>query len=163
MTNFDLTPLLRSTVGFDRMTRMLESGLAGENGAGYPPYNIVKHGEDAYGISMAVAGFGEDDIEITAQENALVVTGHKAEKTDEEEDVTYLHRGIAERAFERRFQLADYITVTGARLENGMLHIDLVRELPERMKARTIEIVSADKVIEQKTDKSGKGSKSKAA
>lgn len=138
MRSYDLSPLFRSTVGFDRMTRMLESALqADETALSYPPYNIEKVSDDAYRITMAVAGFGPDEIEVTSQENSLLVSG-KAKK--EQEAGQYLYRGIAGRAFERRFQLADHIKVTGASLVNGLLHVDLVREIPEAMKPRTIRI-----------------------
>lgn len=148
MRTFDLTPLFRTTVGFDRLNRMLEEASQGfDGGSGYPPYNIEKLDEDSYRITMAVAGFGEDDIEVTATGDGLVVAGRiQGEDTEH----TYLHRGIATRAFERRFQLADHIKVSGARLENGLLHLDLVREIPEEMKPRKIAI-SGDgghKVIE---------------
>ncbi|MEQ9813646.1 MAG: Hsp20 family protein [Azospirillaceae bacterium] len=140
MRNFDLTPLFRSSVGFDRLSRMLDTVTQTDETAGYPPYNIVKTGDDAYRIEMAVAGFGEDDLEIVANENTLTVKG--TARRDEEEG-NYLHRGIAGRAFERRFQLADYIKVSGAELVNGLLHIDLVREVPEALKPRRIEIAGA--------------------
>ena len=138
MRTFDFSPLYRSTVGFDNMTRLLESALrADDSQSSYPPYNIEKTGENAYRITMAVAGFGENDITITAQENSLVVTG-KLAKT--EEDKKFLHRGIAGRAFERRFELAEHIRVAGASLANGLLHIDLVKEVPEAKKPRTVKI-----------------------
>lgn len=138
MRTFDLTPLFRSSVGFDRMTRLLDTASRLDDGSlSYPPYNIEKRGDDLYRISMAVAGFGESDLELTQTENTLVVKG-KAEKSEEEG--SFLYRGIAGRAFERRFQLADYIRVTDASLENGLLHIDLEREVPEALKPRTIEI-----------------------
>ena len=135
---YDFSPLFRTAIGFDRMTRLLDSALTGaESNGGYPPYNIEKTGENAYRITMAVAGFGADDLSIVTQENALVVAGKvKAQ----ENGATYLHRGIAGRAFERRFQLADFIKVSGAALENGLLHVDLVREVPEAMKPRQIRI-----------------------
>jgi len=151
MHSFDLTPLFRSTVGFDRMARLLDSATrADEQAVSYPPYNIEKLGEDDYRISMAVAGFGEDTLDVTVRDGTLVVSG-KAEKRDAEQK--FLHRGIARRAFERRFDLADHIQATGARLENGLLHIDLVREVPEAMKPRQIAINTAGgktKSIEQK-------------
>ena len=141
MRTYDLSPLFRSTVGFDRLSRLLESAMTGdEAAASYPPYNIEKTGEDTYRITMAVAGFGPEDLEITAQQNSLVVTG-KAKK--EQETGQFLYRGIAGRAFERRFQLADFIKVGKADLVNGLLHIDLVREVPETMKPRTIKIEAA--------------------
>ncbi|MSP50725.1 MAG: Hsp20 family protein [Alphaproteobacteria bacterium] len=139
MSTFDLTPLFRSTVGFDRMMSLLDAAGRSDEQA-YPPYNIEKVGEDAYRITMAVAGFGEDDLSIVAQGNSLVIAGkQKREETKAE----YLYRGIAGRAFERRFQIADHIKVTGAELANGVLHVDLVREVPEAMKPRTVKIGSA--------------------
>jgi molecular chaperone IbpA len=149
MRTYDFSPLFRSTVGFDRVSRLLDHALQTDESTGYPPYNIEKTGEDAYRIVMAVAGFGEDDLEIVANENSLVVKGHARK---DEDGITFLHRGIAGRAFERRFQLADYIRVSGARLENGILTVELVREVPEHMKPRTIAIESADgaKRLEQK-------------
>ena len=149
MTSFDLTPLFRTTIGFDRMARLLDA-VERRSDDGYPPYNIEKVGEDAYRISMAVAGFGADDLDITVQENRLVVTGKAA---PQEGDVKYLHRGIGGRAFERRFDLADHIVVKGGSLDNGLLHIDLARELPEAMKPRTVKISaerSARPVLESK-------------
>ncbi len=136
MSTFDLTPLFRSTVGFDRMMSLLDAAGRSDEQA-YPPYNIEKVGEDAYRITMAVAGFGEDDLTITAQGNALLIAGKQRR---EEKKSEYLYRGIAGRAFERRFQLADHIKVTGAELANGVLHVDLVREVPEAMKPRTIKV-----------------------
>lgn len=145
MRNFDLTPLMRATVGFDRLASLLDTATRLDEGSlGYPPYNIEKTGEDAYRITMAVAGFGEEDLEVTVRENSLLIKAAKA-KAEEDKAVTYLHRGIATRGFERRFDLADYIKVTGARLENGMLSIDLEREVPEAMKPRTIAIETAGK------------------
>lgn len=149
MRRFDFSPLYRSTVGFDRMTQLLDSAMQGADHAdGYPPYNIEKHGEDTYRITLAVAGFGPDDIEITAQDNTLVISG-KAQPADG--DQQYLHRGIAARAFERKFQLADHIRVRGADMENGLLHVALEREVPEELKPRKVEITSrGGKAIEQK-------------
>jgi molecular chaperone IbpA len=140
MRSFDLNPLYRSTVGFDRMFNLLDT-LGGTDGAAptYPPYNIERTGENAYRVTMAVAGFGEDDLSIEAKENTLTVKGEKKSETEEKES-EFLYRGIAARAFERRFQLADHVEVKGASLENGLLHIDLVREIPEAMKPRTIAI-----------------------
>jgi len=154
MRNYDLTPLLRATVGFDRMFNMLDTATRlDESAPSYPPYNIEKAGEDSYRIVMAVAGFGEADIEVTAKENSLVVTGKK-DKAPEGSAERYLHRGIATRAFERRFDLADHIRVTAARLDNGLLHIELLRELPEAMKPRNIAIETVApgtrKIIEDK-------------
>jgi len=150
MRSVDLTPLLRATVGFDRMMNLLDAQTRLDQGDGYPPYNIEKIGEDEYRITMAVAGFGEDDLDVTVKENSLTIKG---KKTDAEQDkVKYLYRGIATRTFERRFELADHIKVTGARLENGFLSLDLVREVPEAMKPRSIKISSTraakPKVIE---------------
>jgi molecular chaperone IbpA len=152
MDRFDLSPLFRSTIGFDRLSRLMDAATRVDNAAlAYPPYNIEKTGEDAYRLTMAVAGFGRDEIDITVHENTLTVTGKS--KTEEEES-RYLHRGIARRAFERRFSLADHLKVVGASLDNGMLHVDLVREVPEAMKPRTIQISSGTretpKVVEQK-------------
>jgi molecular chaperone IbpA len=138
MDRFDFSPLFRSTIGFDRLTRLMDAASRTDSASlGYPPYNIEKTGEDAYRLTMAVAGFSSDELDLTVQENSLVVTG-KAKK--EEEEGRYLHRGIARRAFERRFSLAEHIKVVGASLENGMLHVDLVREVPEAAKPRKIEI-----------------------
>jgi molecular chaperone IbpA len=144
MGHFDLTPLYRSTIGFDRLGSLLDTlgAFEGETPS-YPPYNIERVGENEYRISMAVAGFGEKDLTIEVKENTLSIRG---EKQAEVEQSTYLHRGIAGRSFERRFQLADHVVVKGANLENGLLHVDLVRELPEAMKPRTIP-------IETKSDK----------
>jgi molecular chaperone IbpA len=142
MRQFDLSPLYRATVGFDRLSRALDSAARLDDSAfAYPPYNIEKLAEDRYRITMAVAGFGQDDLEIVTHEGVLTVKGKAAQQ---EGEGTYLHRGIARRAFERKFQLADYIRVDGARLENGLLDITLVREVPEAMKPRTIAIERAD-------------------
>jgi molecular chaperone IbpA len=143
MASFDLSPLLRSSVGFDRVSRLMDSAFRADDAApSYPPYNIEKLGEDNYRIVMAVAGFTENDIEITSSENGVVVKGKSVDIEAAEKQ--YLHRGIAARAFERHFQLADYIRVNGARLENGLLSIELVREVPERLKPRTITIQRAE-------------------
>jgi molecular chaperone IbpA len=149
MQTFDLSPLFRSTVGFDRLTRLLDSaGRLDDSTFSYPPYNIEQTGEDAYRIVMAVAGFGENELSITQQGNSLVISG-KQEKPAE--DKKYLYRGIAGRAFERRFELADHIKVVGAGLVNGLLNVELKREVPEAMKPRTIKIGNGDgKVIESK-------------
>ncbi len=143
MRTYDFAPLFRSSVGFDHMARVLDSLSASEAAPAYPPYNIEKTGEDQYRITMAVAGFGEKDIEIRTQDNKLVIAG-RIEKGDETEERTFLHRGIAERAFERQFSLADHVKVVAASLENGLLHVDLAREVPEAMKPRTIEINAAN-------------------
>jgi molecular chaperone IbpA len=137
MTTFDFSPLFRTMVGFDRLNQALEHARhVDESSVSYPPYNIETTGENAYTITMAVAGFGKSDISIESRENELVVTGKK----QEQDSKNYLHRGIAARNFERRFQLADYVRVADASLVDGLLHIDLVRELPEAMKPRKIEI-----------------------
>lgn len=141
MTTFDFSPLYRNSVGFDRFASMLSAASRQDQGSGYPPYNIRTTGEDHYQISMAVAGFAEEDLSITTEQNRLVVTG---ERKNEEEAGEFLHRGIATRSFERRFNLADHVKVINANLENGLLHIDLERELPEAMKPRTIKIGQTD-------------------
>jgi molecular chaperone IbpA len=147
MRHVDFSPLYRSTVGFDRLFTMLDTLGQPESGQSYPPYNIERTAEDAYRISMAVAGFAETDISIEAHRNVLTVKG---DKTDEQtEDRQFLHRGIASRAFERRFQLADHVEVVGAELKNGLLHIELKRNVPEEMRPRRIEIAAgAAKQIE---------------
>jgi molecular chaperone IbpA len=138
MDRFDFSPLFRSTIGFDRLTRLVDAATHVDNSSlAYPPYNIEKTGEDAYRLTMAVAGFSPDELDITVQENSLLVTG-KAKKDDEES--RYLHRGIARRAFERRFSLADHIKIVGATIQDGMLHVDLAREVPEAAKPRKIQI-----------------------
>ncbi|HXP31197.1 MAG TPA: Hsp20 family protein [Stellaceae bacterium] len=149
MDGFDFSPLFRSTIGFDRLTRLADAATRLDGSSSYPPYNIEITGESTYRLTMAVAGFAPEDLDITVKENALLVSG-KAKKEDE--TVHYLHRGLARRGFERRFQLADHIKVTGASLDNGLLHVDLVREIPEAMKPRKIEIAAGAKpqVIEQK-------------
>jgi len=148
MRTFDLAPLYRSTVGFDQLANMMDRVLSNDVAQpSYPPYNIEKTADDAYRISLAVAGFSADDLNIEVKQNALVVT---AKKGEESSDKTYLHRGIATRAFERRFHLADHVRVTGANHEDGMLHINLEREIPEALKPRRIEISSgATKAVEQ--------------
>ncbi|WP_340115200.1 Hsp20 family protein [Pelagibius sp. 7325] len=149
MRSIDLSPLYRASVGFDRLFNTLDSVNRLEDSAlSYPPYNIEKVSEDAYRIVMAVAGFSEEDLEITAKENSLVIAGHKDKP--ETAEVTFLHRGIANRAFERRFDLADHIRVTGAKLENGLLSVELVREIPEAKKPRTIAITSGEKTGDAK-------------
>lgn len=138
MTTFDLSPLYRTAIGFDRLADML-SNASRVDGNGYPPYNIEAQGEDQYRISMAVAGFSGSELDIVTEQNTLTVSGQKA-GDDEQEDREFLYRGIATRSFERRFQLADHVRVVSAKLENGLLHIELQRELPEKMKPRRIEI-----------------------
>lgn len=141
MRTYDLSPLLRATVGFDRFDRLLDSaGRLDEQTVSYPPYNIEKHGEDKYRITMAVAGFAEDELTLTVQQNTLLIAGKAKEEGGEAGTVQFLHRGIARRAFERRFELADTIKVTGAGLDNGLLTVDLVRIIPEAMKPRQIKI-----------------------
>ena len=142
MRSYDLSPLFRSTIGFDRWADLFEAANRVNSSAStFPPYNIEKRGPDAYRITMAVAGYGVPEIDITVQENLLVISG----KLDESEDAgaSYLHRGIAGRAFERRFNLAEYVNVADARLANGLLEIDLLREVPEAKKPRRIEIRKA--------------------
>lgn len=142
MRHFDLSPLYRSTVGFDRLASMLD-GLTGPEGnnPAYPPYNIERLDENAYRITMAIAGFTADDLTIETHENVLTIAANKAE-SEADENREFLHRGIAARNFERRFQLADYVEVSAANLENGLLNIDLKREIPEAMKPRTIDIAT---------------------
>jgi len=139
MRTYDLSPLYRSTVGFDRMFGLLDSLAADGSAQTYPPYNIERTGENAYRVTMAVAGFGEGDLTIEVKENTLTVKGEKKSETEEQEK-EFLYRGIASRAFERRFQLAEHVEVKGANLVNGLLHVDLVREIPEAMKPRTVAI-----------------------
>ncbi len=140
MRNYDFAPLYRATVGFDQMADLMDRVLSTDvSQPTYPPYNIEKTADDAYRISLAVAGFTEDELSVEVKESSLVVAARKADDATER---TYLHRGIATRAFERKFQLADHIRVTGASHENGMLHIDLVREIPEALKPRRIEITN---------------------
>lgn len=149
MASYDFSHFYRSTVGFDRVFNRLDS-LVGQEAKSYPPYNIEKTGENAYRISIAVAGFAEGDIAIESKENNLVVKGARAQES-EDKSREFLHRGIAERAFELRFQLADYVEVAGANLENGLLHIELKREIPESKKARQIPISATTKTIEDQT------------
>jgi molecular chaperone IbpA len=153
MDRFDFSPLFRSTIGFDRLTRLVDAASRVDSAAlAYPPYNIEKTGEETYRVTMAVAGFSRDEIDITVEKNSLVISG-KAQKEDEETQGRYLHRGIARRAFERRFSLADHIKVTGASMDNGLLHVDLVREVPEEAKPRQVKIgeaVSQPQVEQQK-------------
>lgn len=148
-TAFDFSPLYRSSVGFDRVFDLLEN--ASRSIDNWPPYDIARNGDDDYRITMAVAGFSQDELSMTQEQNMLLVTGEKKD----EDKAEYLHRGIVCRAFERRFQLADHVKVTGAGLENGLLTIDLKREIPEEMKARRIEIGSAattPKIAQRKID-----------
>ena len=150
MRTFDLAPLHRATVGFDQIADMMDRILTNDSGSqSYPPYNIEKTDDDAWRISIAVAGFSDEDIAIEVKENTLHVTAQKAE---DDAARTYLHRGIATRAFSRRFHLADHVKITGASHENGMLHIDLVREVPEALKPRRIEITKAPPVKQDVID-----------
>ncbi len=150
MDRFDFSPLFRSTIGFDRLARLVDTATSVDSTAlSYPPYNIAQTGEDAYRLTMAVAGFSQGEIDITVHENTLIVTA-KAQKDDEAG--RYLHQGIARRAFERRFSLADHLKVTGASMDNGLLHVDLVREVPEAMKPRTIKIANGAPTRPQVTE-----------
>ncbi|MCP4182930.1 MAG: Hsp20 family protein [Hyphomicrobiales bacterium] len=155
MRAIDFSPLYRSTVGFDRMFSMLDNVSQPEPAQTYPPYNIELTGENAYRITMAIAGFGEDDLSIEARENTLTIKGEL--KNDEAiEGKEVLFRGIAGRAFERRFQLADHVEVRGASLENGLLHIELVREIPDAMKPKKISINADSKLIDAKVENKSK-------
>jgi len=162
MRTYDFSPLYRSFVGFDRMASLINSATQSLDAATtYPPYNVARIDENAYKIELAVAGFGEDELEIESHENVLTVIGHKAKAAndpDNSEGPDYLHRGIAERGFERKLQLADHVLVTGADLKNGLLVISLKRELPEALKPRKIEIGSEDdgKLITQKPSRKAK-------
>jgi molecular chaperone IbpA len=147
MRNFDLTPLYRASVGFDHLADVMDRALSADVATPtYPPYNIEKTGEDAYRISIAVAGFGADDLNVEVRDGSVIVSARKA---DDDETRTYLHRGIATRAFERKFTLADHVRVDGASHLDGMLHIDLVREIPEALKPRRIEIAKTASKIEK--------------
>ncbi len=137
MHNFDLSPLFRTSVGFDRLNNLFDAALHIDEAPSYPPYNIEKLDADRYSITMAVAGFGEADVEVLVKDNTLTVNGKIG---DAEEAKSYLYRGIAGRAFNRSFQIADHIKVTGAELDNGLLHIELIREIPEEMRPRRIAI-----------------------
>jgi molecular chaperone IbpA len=148
MTGLDFSPLFRSTIGFDHLTRLADAATRVDAGTSYPPYDIEVTGDNSYRMTMAVAGFAPEDLDITVKENELLVSGRS--KTNEQ--AQYLHHGLARRGFERRFQLADHSKVRGAALENGLLHVDLVREVPEAMKPRKVEIAvgSGRSAIEQK-------------
>ena len=148
MRTFDFSPLYRSAVGFDRLMSLVDAAQKGAAADSYPPYNIEKTGDDAYQVTVAVAGFGADDLEVEVRDGQLIVTGKGA---NEGEQKSYLHRGIARRAFERRFQLADHVEVKGADLRDGLLVIDLVREIPEAMKPRKISIKGAGAAIEDQS------------
>ena len=153
MRTFDLSPLMRSSIGFDHLSRMMEAATRADTSPAYPPYNIEKISDDDYRISMAVAGFGEDELSITVTDGTLVITGQAGEDDDDGE--RYLHRGIAKRAFERRFQLADTVEVEDASYEHGMLSVALKRVVPEHMKPREVSIngkVKSAKVLDHKAD-----------
>jgi molecular chaperone IbpA len=143
MRTVDFTPLYRNAIGFDRLFNMMEANTAKNSSGGYPPYNIEQQDENHFRITMAVAGFAEDQLDLTQKENMLIVKGERKA----EEGKNYVYQGIAERDFERKFQLADYVKVVGASMENGLLHVDLEREIPEAMKPRKIEI-GGNKLIE---------------
>lgn len=150
MRSFDFAPLYRATVGFDQIADLMDRVLTNEGTQpSYPPYNIEKLDDDSYRISVAVAGFSENDLNVEVRENALIVSARKA---DEEGEKTYLHRGIATRAFERRFHLADHVHVRGASHVDGMLHIELVREVPEALKPRRIDIASTRQIEKDVVD-----------
>ena len=143
MRSYDFSLLWRSTIGFDRLARLVDSAARFDTASPtYPPYNIEATGDDSYRLTMAVAGFSRDELDLTVEKNSLVISG-RAQKEDEAAQGRYLHRGIARRAFERRFSLADHIKVNGASLDNGLLHVDLVREVPEEAKPRQIKIGEA--------------------
>ncbi|HEY5789034.1 MAG TPA: Hsp20 family protein [Gammaproteobacteria bacterium] len=150
MTTYDFSPLYRSAIGFDRLVNLLENAMSGEAQPGYPPYNIELVDDNRYQITMAVAGFGEAELNLEVEAGTLTVSGNKAK---EEGKHRYLHHGIAARSFQRRFQLADHVEVRGARLENGLLHIDLERKIPEALKPRRIEIQAegGSRLIEEPT------------
>lgn len=152
MRTYDFSPLYRSAVGFDRLAGLLESAARTSQENGWPPYNIETTGENAYRIEVAVAGFKPDELTLEVKENLLTVTGRKT-ANDDAAGRTYLHRGLAERDFERRFQLADYVVVKGADLADGLLSIELARELPEALKPRQIEINTGQRLIEGKKSK----------
>lgn len=144
MNSFDLTPLFRSSVGFDRFSDLLDTAFKlDERAPSYPPYNIEKLNDDEYRVTVALAGFKPEDLDIVAQENTLTISGSQQE-TEEEKGKTYLHRGIATRSFQRSFQLADHVKVKGAKFADGMLQVDLVREVPEEVKPRSIAIETSD-------------------
>ncbi len=152
MTTIDLTPLYRSTIGFDRMASLIDSALRGEQTtSGYPPYNIEVTGENRYGITLAVAGFEENELDIQVENGILSVRGKKANSEDEQQR-RFLHQGIAYRSFERKFNLADHVEVKGAELKNGLLTISLVKEVPEAMKPKTIAINSSTSAIEHQAE-----------
>ena len=150
MNSIDLTPLYRNSIGFDRLASLLDTALRTDVAPSYPPYNIEMLGENRYAITLAVAGFDQAELDIVAEKGVLTVRGKKAK----EEARHYLHQGIANRAFERKFNLADYVEVNGANLNNGLLTISLVKEIPEAMKPRTIAISQDNNVLEHRSEKS---------
>ena len=149
MNTIDLTPLYRSTIGFDRLGALLDTALRADQ-SGYPPYNIEVTGDNRYGITLAVAGFEQHELDIQVERGVLVVRGKKSD--DQKEERKYLHQGIATRNFERKFSLADHVEVTGAQLNNGLLTISLVKEIPEAMKPKTIAINSTGHLIQHKAE-----------
>lgn len=152
---YDFAPFRRSTVGFDRLFDLLESSAAGQTQDNYPPFDLISVDENSFRVCLAVAGFAQNEIDITAQQNQLVVSGRK----QDDDGANYIHRGIANRTFERRFGLADHIKVTGAVLKDGLLSIELVREIPEAMKARKIEISGGDEMRTINAERAGKPNK----
>jgi len=161
MRTFDLTPFYRSTVGFDRLFNLLDQTTA-DGAPGYPPYNIERTGENTYRISVAVSGFSQDELAIVAKENTLTIKGEKSVVENGKEKTEVIYRGIAARAFERVFQLADYVQVKDASLENGLLHVDLIREIPEAKKPRTIAISNGSKTLNAQAEKVEKVEKAAA-
>jgi molecular chaperone IbpA len=160
MNALDFSPLFRTAIGFDRLARQLETARTLPDAQSYPPYNIEKTGEDSYVLTMAVAGFGPNDIEVVARENVLTVSGRAPQP---EEGRSFLHRGIAGRAFERRFVLADHIVVEGANLENGLLQLSLKRVVPEALKPRRIAVQAGRPTLEQPALANEQGEQSQAA
>jgi len=152
MRAYDLTPFYRSTIGFDRLFSLLDQ-VTSDGSPGYPPYNIERTGENAYRISVAVSGFGMEELSIVAKENTLTIKGEKAANENSKDKGEVLYRGIAARAFERVFQLADFVVVKNALLENGLLHVDLVREIPEAKKPRQIPISGGARLANAQTEK----------
>ena len=155
MRTYDLTPFYRSTVGFDRLFNLLDQ-VTSDGSPGYPPYNIERTGENAYRISVAVSGFAQSELSIVAKENTLTIKGEKVANENGKDKSEVLYRGIASRAFERVFQLADFVQVKNASLENGLLHVDLVREIPEAKKPRSIPIAGGEKAPQVVDGSAGK-------
>jgi len=162
MNAIDFTPLYRSTVGFDRFANLLDSAIQQNSGNGYPPYNIEATDENEYAITVAVAGFAESELDIQTERGTLTVRGEKA-SSDRKEERNYLYQGIANRTFERKFQLADHIKVVDAKLENGILSIDLVKEIPEAMKPKKISIGNGSRTLDHKVDHKAEEQESVAA